>query len=117
MRNLFSLLGLFMAINFGIAQTDLNYYLPKHVNYDINIPTPKQVLGYEVGDWMVSHDQLIKYMETIAELSDRAMIVEYARSYENRPLVHLIFSSPENLARLEDLKSEHQKLSDPMVSG
>jgi hypothetical protein len=116
MKNLFALLGLFMAVNVGIAQTDLNYYLPKHVNYDINIPTPKQVLGYEVGDWMVSHDQLIKYMETIAESSDRAVLMEYARSYENRPLVHLIFSSPENLARLDEIKAEHQKLSDPSPS-
>ena len=73
MKNLFALLGLFMAVNVGVAQTDLNYYLPKDVNYDINIPTPKQVLGYEVGDWMVSHDQLIKYMEIIAESSDRAI--------------------------------------------
>lgn len=116
MKNLFAFLGLFMAINVGIAQTDLNYYLPKHVNYDINIPTPKQVLGYEVGDWMVSHDQLIKYMETVAASSDRAVLVEYARSYENRPLVHLIFSSPENLAKLDQLKAEHQKLSDPSLS-
>ena len=117
MKTFFSLLGLFMAINVGIAQTDLNYYLPKHVNYDINIPTPKQVLGYEVGDWMVSHDQLINYMKTIAETSDRAVLIEYARSYENRPLVYLIFSSPENIAKLDELKAEHQKLSDPSISG
>ncbi|MCD6090589.1 MAG: hypothetical protein J7J72_03755, partial [Bacteroidales bacterium] len=68
-------------------------------------------------DWMVSHDQLIKYMEVIAASSDRAVLVEYARSYENRPLVHLIFSSPENLARLDEIKAEHQKLSDPSISG
>jgi hypothetical protein len=116
MRNLLTFFSLFLAVNFSIAQTDLNYYLPKHVNYNINIPTPKQVLGYEVGDWMVSHDQLIKYMETIAASSDRAIMVEYARSYENRPLVHLIFSSPENLARLDEIKAEHQKLSDPSTS-
>lgn len=117
MKNLFTAMSLIMAINFGIAQTDLNYYLPKHVNYDINIPTPKQVLGYEVGDWMVSHDLLVKYMETIAASSDRAIIEEYARSYENRPLIHLIFSTPENLAKLDQIKAEHQKLADPTLSG
>ena len=117
MKNLFTVMSLFLAINFGIAQTDLNYYLPKHVNYDNNIPTPKQVLGYEVGDWMVSHDQLVKYMETIAASSDRAIIEEYARSYENRPLLHLIFSTPENLAKLDQIKADHQKLADPSLSG
>lgn len=117
MKNLFIFFGLILSINLGFAQTDLNYYLPKDVNYDINIPTPEQVLGYQVGDWMVSHDQLLKYMEVIAEKSDRAVLVEYARSYENRPLVHLIFSSPENLAKLDQIKADHQKLSDPTLSG
>ncbi|HAG16562.1 MAG TPA: zinc carboxypeptidase [Bacteroidales bacterium] len=116
MKTYFMLISLFLAVPFGFAQTDLNYYLPKDVNYDINIPTPKQVLGYEVGDWMVSHDQLIKYMETIANVSDRAIMVEYARSYENRPLFHLVFSSPENLANLEQIKADHQKLSDPKLA-
>ncbi len=113
MRNLFSMIGLFMAIQFGMAQTDLNYYLPKDQNYDISIPTPKQVLGYQVGEWMVSHDQLVHYMQEIAKKSDRAIIQEYARSYENRPLLHLIFSSPENLAKLDQIKAEHQKLCEP----
>lgn len=117
MKNLFSLIGLVLALNLGYAQTDLNYYLPKHVNYDINIPTPESVLGYQVGDWMVSHDQLIKYYETIAATSDRAILEEYARSYENRPLVHLIISSPENLAKLDEIKANHQKLSNPNLSG
>lgn len=116
MKNLFTLLGLFLALNFSHAQTDLNYYLPKDVNYDINIPTPKQVLGYEVGDWMVSHDQLVQYFQEIAKKSDRALIQEYARSYENRPLLHLIFSSHENLAKLDQIKAEHQKLCEPSLS-
>lgn len=117
MKNLLILLSLVLTIQSTVlAQTDLNYYLPKDENYDINIPTPQDVLGYQVGDWMVSHDLLIKYLETIAAKSDRAVLVEYARSYENRPLVHLIFSSPENLARLEELKAQHQLLNNPKTA-
>ena len=41
------------------AQTTLSYYLPQNVTYNKNIPTPQQVLGYEVGEWHVSHDQLV----------------------------------------------------------
>jgi hypothetical protein len=41
---------------------------------------------------------------------------EYARSWEKRPLFHLIITSPANHARLEQIRQEHLKLSDPASS-
>ena len=99
------------------AQVDLSYYLPKSLQYDPKIPTPKSVLGYEVGEWHVSHDQLITYMKSLADASDRVLIQEYARSYENRPLIHLIFTSPQNHQKLDQLKANHQKLINTAQSG
>lgn len=99
------------------AQVNLSYYLPDDVSYDSSIPTPKEVLGYEVGEWHVSHDQMIYYMRAIAEASDRAILVEHARSYENRPLVQLIFTSPENHANLEEIRQEHVNLTYPDRAG
>ena len=90
----------------------LTYYLPD-IEYDPNIPTPKEVLGYQVGDWHVSHDQSRMYMKAVSDASDRLVWKEYARSYEGRPLIHLIITSPENHARLEDIRQEHLKLVDP----
>ncbi|MEM6764979.1 MAG: M14 family zinc carboxypeptidase [Bacteroidota bacterium] len=97
----------------AFAQANLSYYLPDDVSYDSAIPTPKEVLGYEVGEWHVSHDQMIYYMRAIAEASDRAILVEHARSYENRPLVQLIFTSPENHTNLEEIRQEHVNLTYP----
>ena len=37
---------------------DLSYYLPQDVTYDQSIPTPKEVIGHEVGEWHVTHDKL-----------------------------------------------------------
>ena len=99
-----------------LAQVDLSFYLPSYVTYDANIPTPKQVLGYEVGEWHVSHDQLVYYMKTVAEASDRIILQEYARSYENRPLMTLIITSPENHQNLEAIQTQHVKLTDPSAS-
>ena len=99
------------------AQVNLSYYLPQSLPYDTKIPTPKSVLGYEVGEWHVSHDQLITYMKAIANASDRVILQEYARTYENRPLIHLIFTSPQNHQRLDQLKADHQKLNNPAQSG
>ena len=99
------------------AQTTLDYYLPEGVSYNADIPTPKQVLGMEVGEWHVRHDQLLDYMYAIAESSDRVTIQEYGRTYENRKLVSLVFTSPKNHKKLESIRLEHLKLSDPAVSG
>ncbi len=80
------------------------------------IPAPGEVLGHQVGEWHMSHDQLNWYMMELAEASDRIIYREYARSYENRPLFHLIITSPENQNRLEEIRNEHQILSDPEQS-
>ncbi len=98
------------------ANSNLDYYMPKSVEFNANIPTPSSVLGYEVGEWMVSHDQLVMYLKTIANSTNRAVLKEYARSHENRPLYHLIFSSPKNLEKLDKIRTEHLKLSDPSIS-
>jgi hypothetical protein len=52
-------------------------------------------------------------MLKLAEVSDRAIWEEYGRSHENRPLGNLIVSSPENIARIEEIREKHIMLSDP----
>ncbi len=104
---------MFVMLCSTYAQKGMDYYMSDNIDFDSSIPTPKSVLNYEVGEWMVSHDQLIYYFKIIANASERAVLKEYARSHENRPLVHLIFSSPENLDKLETIRLEHLKLSDP----
>lgn len=98
------------------AQVSLDYYLPEGVTYNEKIPTPKEVLGMEVGEWHVRHDQLVEYMYAIAEASDRVTIQEYGRTYENRKLLSLVFTSPKNHRNLEKIRQQHLKLSDPKAS-
>lgn len=98
------------------AQVKLDYYLPADVTYNSSIPTPKQFFGFEPGEWHFSHDGLYSYMTELVRVSDRAVWEEYARSYENRPLGHLIISSPENIRNIEKLRKEHLQLCDPLES-
>lgn len=104
------LLSLFSFL--AMAQVDMSYYLPKGYTYNPAIPTPKQVLGYEVGEWHVTHDQLVMYMKAVAEASDRVIIEETGRSYEMRPQVLLTISSPANLAKIGQIKANRMKLRD-----
>ena len=38
------------------AQVSLDYYLDDANEYNTDIPTPKSIIGHEVGEWHVSHD-------------------------------------------------------------
>ncbi len=94
------------------AQKALEYYLPD-ITYSSDISTPKEILNYEIGEWHISHDQLVDYLEHICSESAKCTITEYARSHENRPLVYLTISSKDNLRNIDSLRLEHNKLSDP----
>lgn len=110
------LLGFVAWISMAQAQKPtLSYYLPE-IEYDQDIPTPEQVLGYQIGEWHISHDQLVYYMRTVAAASPRMQLVEHGRTYEGRPLIHLIVSSPANHSRLEEIRQQHVQLSDPASS-
>ena len=99
------------------AQVTLDYYLPDDVTYDESIPTPAEVIGHEVGEWHVTHDKLVYYMQTLAEASDRVTIEEYARTYEGRPLLMLTITTPENHTNLDQIMENHHALTDPDRSG
>ena len=117
MNKSIALAFLFMSQLVWAQDIDLSYYLPQDITYDQSIPTPKEVIGHEVGEWHVTHDKLYYYMKELAEASDRVSITEYARSHENRPLVYLTITSEKNRENLEEIRLEHKKLTDPSESG
>lgn len=99
------------------SQVHLDYYLPDDVSYNPNIPKPAEIIGHEVGEWHITHDKLVYYMQALAEASDRVTLHEYARTYENRPLLLLTITSPENHSSINRIKENHRLLRDPDRSG
>ena len=98
----------------SIAQeytVDLSYYLPKDVTYDPAIPTPKSVIGHEVGEWHVTHDKLAQYMLALAEASDRINIENRGSTFEGRPLLLLTITSPANHSNIESIRTKHVALT------
>ncbi|MDR1493534.1 MAG: hypothetical protein LBT05_12550 [Planctomycetaceae bacterium] len=98
------------------ASVGLDYYLPKHAEYDQNVPTPEAVLGFQVGEFYATSDQIVNYLKAVDAASDRVSIFQYGRSHERRPLYAAIITSPENQKNLAKIKEEHLKLSDPAVA-
>ena len=111
--SLILLLSLQPGLLYSQSDIHLHDYLPGHVTYDESIPTPAQIIGHEVGEWHVTHDKLVSYMYAVAEASDRVTITEYARSHENRPLLLLTVTSPENHSNINQIRNRHLSLTDP----
>ena len=109
-------LSLFV-INYSLFAQDLSYYLPDSVTYNPAIPKPKDVIYHEVGEWHVTHDRLVNYMKAIAAAAPtRVKLETMGLTYESRPQVLLIITSPKNQQRLEEIRQQHLLLSDPAKS-
>ncbi len=111
-RIITSLVLVFFTLT-AFSQEKIDYFLPTDVNYDTKIPTPEQFFKMQMGEWHLTHDQVLNYILEIDRISDRAILVEYGRTWENRPLVYLVFSSPENQQKLDELKQLHFYFSEP----
>ena len=90
----------------GTAQTPFKYF-STDIEFNSIVPAPNEVLEFEVGNWHVSHDKLVRYFEELASSSDRVKLIEYGRSHEGRKLFVCAISSPENIERLTEIQTTH----------
>jgi hypothetical protein len=107
MRIITTLAFLLLFKTVTYSQTDLSYFLPQNISYNQNIPTPKSVIGHEVGEWHITHDKLVQYMYALAAASDRITIENRGSSFEGRPILLLTITSPKNHVQLEAIRKAH----------
>lgn len=118
MKNIYLTILLFALFQITcLSQVDLSYYLPDSVSFNTAIPTPKSVIGHEVGEWHVSHDRLVNYMYALDKASDRVSLEVTGYTHEGRPLLLLTITSPKNHESIEAIKTQHVQLTDPAKSG
>lgn len=90
-----------------------DYFLKDKGPYNSEIPSPEEFLGYPIGSHHTRHDQIVAYLSKLADLSDRAELIQYGKTYEHRPLVILNVSTPEHLNNLTELQEKHSQATDP----
>ncbi|HEX3373987.1 MAG TPA: M14 metallopeptidase family protein [Edaphobacter sp.] len=93
-----------LAVLPGLSQT---------VETPRKITTPKQALGFNIGDdyYLANYAQLTAYWQTLAKESDRMKLVDIGPTAENRRQYMAIISSPENIAKLDHYKEISSKLA------
>jgi len=75
--------------------------------FDPAVPTLTQSAGHAPGTRITSPDQAIAYIRALAAAApDRTRLVQYATSWEGRPLVYLVISAPQNIARLDAIQAD-----------
>lgn len=79
------------------------------------IASPEQFFGFQMGAdrKLARWDKLVEYYEMLGRQSDRMQVVNMGPSTMGHPFLVLYISSPDNLARLEELRRINARLSDP----
>ena len=85
--------------------------------YDPKIPTIKQVLGHDHGDEITTPEGVGTYLKALAAAApERTRLVEYARSWEGRPLWIFVVGSADRISKLDTVKAGLKKLADPRTT-
>ena len=110
------LLGLTAAALMFAAPASAQSFLEG--TFDADIPTLEQVAGHPPGEQITRPDVVIDYMEELAQAApDRMRLVQYATSWEGRPLVYAVISSRENMARIDAIQADMQRIANGGAPG
>ena len=107
--------GLLVALgvfSVNLKAEPLDYYLVEGVGYDQTMPKPAEVFGHDIGDQPVRHDQMVTYLQLLAEASPRISVETIGHSHEGRPILFFVVTSPENHARLEAIRENQLRRTD-----
>ena len=82
--------------------------------YRPNVPRPQSILRYDVGDFHTTYAQMEQVINAIASAApDRVKMFDIGETNEHR-MQHLVaISSPENMARLDEIRTNIGRLADP----
>lgn len=79
------------------------------------ITSPEEFFGFQMGADrnLANWDKLVEYYQLVGTESDRMMVVDMGDTEMGQPFLALYISTPENLARLDEIKAYNNKLVDP----
>src|SRR5688572_16796717 len=81
--------------------------------FDPAVPTPRAVLGYEVGERFTPHHLLMRYIDRLAATSRRIHVDTVAHTFEGRESVLVIATSEANHARIQQIMGDARRIGDP----
>lgn len=80
-----------------------------------NVTSPEEFFGFQMGADrnLANWDKLVEYYQLVGGQSERMMVVDMGDTEMGQPFLALYISTPQNLARLDEIKAYNNKLVDP----
>ncbi|MEP6923098.1 MAG: M14 family zinc carboxypeptidase [Pyrinomonadaceae bacterium] len=106
------------SCSFVLAQTSepkFDFY--SRAPYRENVPRPQTLLRYDTGDFHTTYAQMEAVINAIAKAApDRVRIYDIGETNEHRMQHIVAISSPENINRLDEIKGNLARLTDPRTT-
>ncbi len=78
------------------------------------VPRPEALLGYRIGDRNTQFGEQERVLLAIADAAkDRVRVEEIGATHEGRRMRLYLVTSPENLARLDEIRRDLDRIADP----
>jgi hypothetical protein len=79
------------------------------------VPSPESHFGHKMGEdrKLIAWDQTVAYFQALDEASDRLELRGIGKSTGGRPMIAAFVSSPANLRRIDQIRAQQARLSDP----
>jgi hypothetical protein len=96
------------------AQTEPKFDFYTRGEYRPNVPRPQTSLRFDVGDHHTTYAQMEKVVDDIAKAApDRVKVYDIGTTNEHRMQHVVAISSPENIARIDEIRANNARLTDP----
>ena len=99
--------ALFLLVWSVFGQIDLTperFDFDSSLPYDETIQSPKEFLGYELGEKFTIYANSVDYFNYLAQVSEKITMNQYGETHEGRKLYNVIISSEENMRNIESLR-------------
>jgi hypothetical protein len=82
--------------------------------YKQGVPRPQVVTRFDVGKFHTNYATMERWLDRVAQAApDRVRVTDIGETNEHRMMHVVIVTSPENLRRIDEIKGNLKKLSDP----
>lgn len=106
---------LFAQFAFTQEEEKFNFYT--RGSYSAEVPRPQGILRFDIGEQHTTYAQMEQVIHAIAKTAaDRVKIYEIGTTHENRMQNIVAISSPENMARIDQIRANVAKLTDPRTT-
>ena len=122
-KNRFSMIARLLLVS-GVSLTLVSsasaneeYDLWPNTQYNTDIPTHTQVLGYKVGERITNYADMLRFFEALEVAAPkRIKLFEYGKTWEGRKLIYVAIGAPAVINDLDSFAKNMQKLSDPRLT-